>query len=292
MACNGGDSKPDVSGGDLPIDTVADPGVDLGNTPDPGESLDLKDSLEVGTDKDSGQASDPGADLQNTPDVDSGAEPDITKDKGVEPDLSQDILSDPGCVPDCSSAMCGSDGCGGSCGTCVEGAVCTEAQSCVTQIGGLCPPTSTGLGTGVGDTIGEVVLSDCDGNLYSVQQLCPKKASWLYVYAGWCAPCQEHMTWASFWYTGYSEYDFEAYVVITDGPNFETVTPAYCQQIKANFNLSMPVLMDPKEQVTALVGTDGSDVNIILGQGAEIKYVGSNPLEFKATLDSVLEIEE
>jgi hypothetical protein len=206
--------------------------------------------------------------------------------------ISDDGEVDAGCVPSCALAMCGEDSCGGSCGTCNEDEECTEEGSCAPVFDGVCPPGSETVGSEVGDTMGEVVLSDCEGNLHSIHQLCPRKASWIYIYAGWCGPCQEHMNWAEFWYQGYGEYDFNAYVVITDGPNFETVTPAYCQQVRANFGLTMTVLMDPQEKVSALAGTDGSDVNIVLGQGSVIRYVGSNPLEFKEALDQELELED
>ena len=294
VGCSKGEPQKSLDEGVIVADSgdqgvqAPDLSVDSGGLNDPGTVTDPGKELEVFEDAGSqipeDLASDDGASL------DSGV--DVAEDLGPTLDVITDMGGDQGCVPDCAQAMCGSDGCGGSCGTCDEGTVCNSSQACIAQVTDLCPPLESEIGVEVSDTIGEVVLSDCDGKLYSIHQLCPRKASWIYVYAGWCGPCQEHLGWADFWYTGYSEYDFQAFVVITDGLNFEPVSPAYCQQVKANFNLEMPVLMDPFEQVSALVGADGADLNIVLGQGSKIRYAGSNPLEFKAALDTELEIED
>ena len=48
----------------------------------------------------------------------------------------------------------------------------------------LCPPAGP-FGTGVGDTMGEVVLKDCDDNPVSLSSLCSHKASFIFSFAGW-----------------------------------------------------------------------------------------------------------
>ena len=47
-----------------------------------------------------------------------------------------------------------------------------------------CPPPPP-YGTNVGDTTGDAVLEDCDGNTYTIHDLCGLKASWIFNYAGW-----------------------------------------------------------------------------------------------------------
>ena len=48
----------------------------------------------------------------------------------------------------------------------------------------LCPPPGP-YGRDEGDTIPPVRLRDCDGNWHSLHDLCARKASWFFVYAGW-----------------------------------------------------------------------------------------------------------
>ena len=48
----------------------------------------------------------------------------------------------------------------------------------------LCPPQGP-YGSRQDDTIPPVMLKDCDGNLHNLHDLCQKRASWFFVFAGW-----------------------------------------------------------------------------------------------------------
>ena len=91
------------------------------------------------------------------------------------------VPEDTTCTPNCAGLACGDDGCGGTCGTCAAGESC-EAGSCAAATA--CPPPGP-YGTGIGDTVADLTLTDCDGNEYSLHELCAKKASYIYLYAGW-----------------------------------------------------------------------------------------------------------
>jgi hypothetical protein len=49
---------------------------------------------------------------------------------------------------------------------------------------GLCPPAEP-FGTEVGETLPEVEFTDCDGNQYTLHDLCQFEAGWFFTFAGW-----------------------------------------------------------------------------------------------------------
>ena len=85
------------------------------------------------------------------------------------------------CQPDCAAKQCGGDGCGGSCGTCSVG-TCNGAGQCQAPLS--CPPDGP-YGLNVGDIAPDVTLKDCDGNSYSVHDLCDGAAAWIFGFTGW-----------------------------------------------------------------------------------------------------------
>lgn len=47
-----------------------------------------------------------------------------------------------------------------------------------------CPPSGP-FGTQEGQLLQDVALSDCDGNVHHLNDLCQRQASWIYLFAGW-----------------------------------------------------------------------------------------------------------
>jgi len=87
------------------------------------------------------------------------------------------------CEAECEGKQCGDDGCGGSCGECPAWLVCDEQELCAPATA-QCPPLGP-FGQEVGDQLADAVLLDCDGNEYTIHDLCPYKISWIFVFAGW-----------------------------------------------------------------------------------------------------------
>lgn len=80
-------------------------------------------------------------------------------------------------------------------------------------------------------------------------------------------------------YQQYKSQGFETYFVIVEnnfGPG--PVTPAYCNQVKAQYGLTMPVLYvddpGPVQKFYGAAGQDGeyNDANMVLSQGGFIHY--------------------
>ena len=85
------------------------------------------------------------------------------------------------CINGCLDKACGFDGCGNYCGHCEYGLYCEENQ-CV-GIGG-CPQPGP-YGSNVGQPLPDATLYDCEGNPYTIHDLCQHKATWMVHYAGW-----------------------------------------------------------------------------------------------------------
>ena len=85
------------------------------------------------------------------------------------------------CKPDCQDSECGWDGCGGSCGDCPPGWGCVMHNCAEGQAP--CPPPAP-YGNQVGDYVQPVSFKDCTGLPHSMHDLCPKKASWIFIFSG------------------------------------------------------------------------------------------------------------
>ena len=79
----------------------------------------------------------------------------------------------------CAGQSCGEDAYGVSCGTCVGEQVC-EAGACTDAI---CPPKGP-FGVDAGDTVTDLELPDCDGNMHRLHDLCGARAGFVNLLSG------------------------------------------------------------------------------------------------------------
>ena len=93
------------------------------------------------------------------------------------------INGDCECQSPCGDMECGTDGCGNPCGSCPDGHPCGPDGICG-PLPSNCPPMGP-YGTAVGDALANATLEDCDGNLYSLHDLCNFNAAWVYGFTGW-----------------------------------------------------------------------------------------------------------
>jgi len=52
------------------------------------------------------------------------------------------------------------------------------------SLGQDCPPAGP-YGTGIGDTLPDITLTDCDGGQHHLHDLCAFNVSWFFTFAGW-----------------------------------------------------------------------------------------------------------
>jgi len=136
---------------------------------------------------------------------------------------------------------------------------------------GMCPPAGP-FGTGEGDVSPDVTLSDCDGNLYSVHDLCERDAAWIMVFAGWCSTCRVSAPQANALWERFRSQNFQAYFVIADDNQASPPDAAYCAQIREQYGLTMPVLFDADGSFVNALQVPTNDVHIVFGVNNEIVH--------------------
>ncbi len=87
------------------------------------------------------------------------------------------------CTGSCGDKQCGVDPCGNSCGSCPAGWSCTPAGACEEPTA-TCPPKGP-FGSNIGDILPDVTLTDCDGGIHHIHDLCDYNVSWFFSFAGW-----------------------------------------------------------------------------------------------------------
>jgi hypothetical protein len=88
-------------------------------------------------------------------------------------------LKCPAMVETCAAQTCGEDSFGVVCGGCDDGFKCIDGNCSVWN----CPPQGP-YGTEIGETVLNIQLKDCDGNLHSLQDLCGAPAGYFNLLAG------------------------------------------------------------------------------------------------------------
>lgn len=136
----------------------------------------------------------------------------------------------------------------------------------------LCPPTGP-FGTDVGDTVADVSLMDCDGGIHRVADLCEADAAWIFLYAGWCPPCQRRAASAAAFYASIAgSGDVEAWFVVSETASYAAPGPADCAAARDRFGLTMTVLYDPDQALPEALGTEYWSVDAVLGPGNTLVF--------------------
>jgi len=140
--------------------------------------------------------------------------------------------------------------------------------------GGMCPPVGP-YGMAPGDIADDITLMDCDGVEHSLHSLCENQAVWLFEFADWCPPCRAFASSEmNDVYDSYAGPDFEGYMIISADAGFGAPDAADCEEIRTRYGVHMPVLYDPTGAFQTNFGVAPNEINIVLGQGAEIEWIG------------------
>ncbi len=186
-------------------------------------------------------------------------------------------------------------GSGGSSGAVPEtgtgGDVDEDAAGDETGGSELCPPSEP-FGTKVGDVVEDVVLKDCAGSDVSWHELCDRKAAFVFLYAGWCPPCQvvakdvAEQRWAAL-----KDDDFGFFFVVTANAAFGPPSAGDCQKAVLDFGLTMPVLYDPTGAIMeALELPSDNDQSLVFAEGMTLKLVSkyADQADVQAVIDTLL----
>ncbi|MEE2779417.1 MAG: hypothetical protein VYE15_02760 [Myxococcota bacterium] len=103
---------------------------------------------------------------------------DVTVDGNLEV-AAGDVSCPEATTVTCAGQSCGEDSYGVDCGSCAGEQVC-EAGACTDAI---CPPQGP-FGVNAGDTITDLELPDCDGNMHRLHDLCGARAGFVNLLSG------------------------------------------------------------------------------------------------------------
>lgn len=138
----------------------------------------------------------------------------------------------------------------------------------------MCPPEAP-FGRAVGETMGDLVLLDCDGVERSLHSLCDRQAVWLFEYADWCPPCR------SFASSSANRIDarfagpgFASWMIVSEDDGFGPPDAETCRAIRERYGITMPVLFDPEGRLQSLLGVAPNEVHVVLTEGARIDWIG------------------
>ena len=106
----------------------------------------------------------------------------------------------------------------------------------------LCPAPIGIQGILEGNILPNVNLTDCAGNPFQFYDLCGRQAGHIFVFAGNCLGCRAYAQTAESLYQSFEGQNFESYFVIHLDDSGGTPTAPYCEVIRSQYGLSMPVL--------------------------------------------------
>ena len=107
-----------------------------------------------------------------------------------------------------------------------------------------CP--SPPFGTGVGDTVADYTLYNCEGAPVSLASVCDRDVTFLNLFAGWCPPCNSHARSAPADYAELAagEDSLAWLFVITEDSTGAPADLDYCNAVRESYDLPMTVLVD------------------------------------------------
>lgn len=176
-----------------------------------------------------------------------------------------------------------------------SGLVARDASAMPPRDGGApsdaAPPTgndgsvASAMCSGAAGTVGidsceyvpDITLYDCDGNPVALHSLCDTEISYVYTYAHWCPNCISFATnKANDFYAEYRESvgDFEMYFVITQTERSEQPDAAFCQRVRDQYGLTMPVLYDRDGVTNSVLGMRVNTADLVMRRGGLIVVNG------------------
>jgi peroxiredoxin len=133
---------------------------------------------------------------------------------------------------------------------------------------------------------------DCEGNPFSLHDLCAENAAYVYSYADWCPICKELAS-----STLQQRQDalgpsgLQTVLIVEDGSG-GPATAFLCKQVRAKYKLTFPVLYDPTQSFKTHFAQGGpNEINLVLDQGGAITYLKryASQVEVEAAIKAALE---
>ena len=141
----------------------------------------------------------------------------------------------------------------------------------------MCSGAEGTVGVNSCEYVPDITLYDCEGNPVALHSLCGTEISYVYTYAHWCPNCISFATnKANDFYAEYQESvgDFEMYFVITETERRERPDAAFCQRVRDQYGLTMPVLFDRDGLTNSVLGMRENTADLVMRRGGLIVVNG------------------
>ena len=129
-------------------------------------------------------------------------------------------------------------------------------------------------GVGVGDTVEDLTLEDCDGNVVSLGGvLAHGELVLLNVGAGWCQPCiEETTTLNAHIFEPYCREGLRVVQVLFQDQNANPATKLFCREWREQYGLDFPVLVDPLFVTERYFDAVVTPLNLLINADGTIVY--------------------
>jgi peroxiredoxin len=138
-------------------------------------------------------------------------------------------------------------------------------------------------------------LNQCDGTPWSLagDDFFENNVTLLIISAGWCVPCQrEAQVLMREVVEPYRDRGVRVVTIMVQDPNRTAITPAFCNTWRTRYNLDIPVLMDPQQQLSPFYPGLAFPGNLIVDRQGRIRWrqygTEMSLSAIKAAVDEVL----
>ena len=132
-----------------------------------------------------------------------------------------------------------------------------------------CPAAADPLGTdpAKGESFPDIELTACDGTTTSTAALrCESKATLFAIGAGWCGPCNEETPDLEKAYQELLDEEIGVVQVMVQDVMANPATTLFCQKWVDQFDLTMPVYIDPVGETLGATDSALMPLNVIVGR--------------------------
>ena len=156
-----------------------------------------------------------------------------------------------------------------------------------------CPALPAGItsGVAVGQQLKKLVVKDCDGNDYPLENVCGAPATWIFVAHGWCPHCQAATASSEEVLASYAGKNVAAVNVLVQNAQNKAPTAADCKAWKKAYGLANVIaLYDPKGVTEALYDEGYTALNVFIDEDRVIrsKFHGESETTINAGIDAAL----
>lgn len=133
-------------------------------------------------------------------------------------------------------------------------------------------PAGKQVGNATGDQLPKLVVKDCDGNDYALDNSCGASATWLFVAHGWCPYCRNATKNAETILASYAGKNVAAVNVLVQSAASQPPTMADCKAWRDTYKLTNVVaLYDPTGVTLPLFDAGSSALGVYLDKDRIIR---------------------